>query len=160
MADPEARVMMASGGRAGHRPDPGRQLVKNDLITQAYAAPAERHRLGTGDEARLRCPRRGRQSGVRAAAWAMGKVRREVDRSDLASALIFEEFYAEYVTLKSIPAEEPTSAAPAACDPRPRPRLRRRRGRIPSGRSTGKPRRAGTPGRQSVLNPEVFDVRR
>ena len=154
--------MMASGGRAGHRPDPGRQLVKNDLITQAYAAPAERHWLGTGDEARLRCPRRGRQSGVRAAAWAMGKVRREVDRSDLASALIFEEFYAEYVTLNIYSGRgankrctgcmrfATASAAPAAARPHP----------VRSINREAPARVAGTPGRQSVLNPEVFDVRR
>jgi L-ribulokinase len=81
-------------------------LVKNDLIMQIYADVTQRPlsvigsdqgpALGSAIHAAVAA---GAYPDVPAAAQAMGKVRREVYRPGLASAAIYDELYAEYVTL-------------------------------------------------------------
>ncbi len=81
-------------------------LVKNDLLMQIYADVMRRPlsvlgsdqgpALGSAIHAAVAS---GAYPDVPAAAQAMGKVEREVYQPDLASADIYDELYAEYVTL-------------------------------------------------------------
>jgi L-ribulokinase len=81
-------------------------LVKNDLVMQVYADVTQRPlsvigsdqgpALGSAIHAAVAA---GAYPDVPAAARAMGKVRREVYKPDLANAAIYDELYAEYVTL-------------------------------------------------------------
>jgi L-ribulokinase len=81
-------------------------LVKNDLLMQIYADVMRRPlsvlgsdqgpALGSAIHAAVAA---GAYPDVPAAAQAMGKVKREVYQPDPASADIYDELYAEYVTL-------------------------------------------------------------